>query len=309
MIVEKRKNSTTSMKGISWTKCIKSFVILCLIATGLTHLSGNPVWEVVPQKKDLGGRSSDALSLLEKPDRYLVRLEMPRRDLSQVTVNLRKGVLHVEAPANGVVPSCTRDIPLEGASSDGNLLIERQDRRGLLVVTVPKEGGQASSMEPDPACEKNETDTRAPYPLNDMALMMGEMQRMQREMDRMMGGMLFDDFAMPTIGRGISPQRISRGTMSSIPSLEDHGDHYVVHTPLPGQDLGKVNVSIHDRQLLIESNQNSDSKPNPYEMIAQSSFYSQSMNLPGPVQIGKMKVDRQGDELVVTLPKASGAYP
>jgi HSP20 family molecular chaperone IbpA len=307
--LSKKKNTTTSMKRVSWIKCIKSFALMCLVATALTQLSGNPVWEVAPQKKDLGGRSSDALSLLEKPDRYLVRLEMPRRDLSQVTVNLRKGVLHVEAPANGFVPSCTRDIPLEWASSDGNLLIERQDSRGFLVVTVPKESSQTSSMEPDPAYEKNETDPCAPYPRNDTAWMMGEMQRMQREMDRMMGAMMFDDFAMPTIGHGISPHRIPGATMSSAPSLEDHGDHYVVRTPLPGQDLGKVNVSIHDRQLMIESNQNSDSTLNPCAMIAQSSFYSQSMRLPGPVQVGKMKVDRQGDELVVTLPKASGAYP
>lgn len=120
---------------------------------------------------------------------------------------------------------------------------------------------------------------------------------------------MFHDFAMPTIGHGISPHRIPSATMSSALSLEDHGDHYVVRTPLPGQDLGKVNVSIHDRQLMIESNQNNDSTLNPYAMIAQSSFYSQSMMLPGPVQVGKMKVDRQGDELVVTLPKALGAYP
>jgi HSP20 family molecular chaperone IbpA len=297
------------MKRVSWIKCIKSFALICLVATALTQLSGNPVWEVAPQKKDLGGRSSDALSLLEKPDRYLVRLEMPLRDLSQVTVNLRKGVLHVEAPANGVVPSCTKDIPLEGASSDGNLLIERQDSRGFLVVTVPKESSQTSSMVADQAYEKNETDPCAPYPRNDTAWMMGEMQRMQREMDRMMGAMMFDDFGTPTIGHGISPHRIPSATMSSAPSLEDHGDHYVVRTPLPGQDLGKVNVSINDRQLMIESNQNSDSTLKLYAMIAQSSFYSQSMRLPGPVQVGKMKVDRQGDELVVTLPKASGAYP
>jgi HSP20 family molecular chaperone IbpA len=297
------------MKRVSCIKCIKSFALMCLVATALTQLSGNPVWEVAPQKKDLDGRSSESLSLLEKPDRYLVRVEMPHRDLSQVTVNLRKGILHVEAPANGVVPSCTRDISLEGASSDGNLLIERQDSRGFLVVTVPKEGRQVSSMESDPACEIYETESCAPSLRNDLALMMGEMQKMQREMDRMMGGMLFDDLAMPTFGRGISPHRIPRVTMSSVPSLEDHGDHYVVRTPLPGQDLGKVNVSIHDRQLMIESNQNSDSKPNPYAMIAQASLYSQAMRLPGPVQVGKMRVDRQGNELVVTLPKASEAYP
>jgi HSP20 family molecular chaperone IbpA len=42
--------------------------------------------------------------------------------------------------------------------------------------------------------------------------------------------------------------------MRAMPALEDHGDRYVVRASLPGQELSKVNVSINDRLLRIETN-------------------------------------------------------
>jgi len=88
-----------------------------------------------------------------------------------------------------------------------------------------------------------------------------------------------------------------------MPALEDHGDRYVVRATLPGQDLSKVNVSINDRLLRIETNEESGSKSSGNSLMQHRSSYSQAMTLPSPVLVGKMKVDRKGDELVVTLPK------
>lgn len=76
----------------------------------------------------------------------------------------------------------------------------------------------------------------------------------------------------------------------------------MVRVSLPGQDLSKVDVNLRGRLLTIEAR--NDARVGSGGLRMSRGFqYSQAMNLPGPVLVGKMKVDRRGDELVVTLPK------
>lgn len=276
----------------------------------LPRLGAEPVWQTVPQKKDILPDPRGSASFLEKPDSYLIRLHFPGRDLSKIVVNLWGDILHVEAPADGSLPPVRRDFSIEGCSRDGSLGINRYARRGLLVVTVPKEASAQSDPAPalPPSAPQSVGGDEA-IAGDDFALMVSEMHRIQREMMGMMEG--FADSPMPDMpldppreftGHGFQGGGMGRATFGGIPSLEDAGDRYVVRVSMPGQDLSKVNVNLRDRLLTIEVGNENSGGSGGYRTM-RSFRYSQAMNLPGPVLVGKMKIDRQGDELVVTLPK------
>jgi HSP20 family molecular chaperone IbpA len=284
-------------------KRIKAFIVLSLAAIGLVQLSGKPVWDVVPQKKDL--QEQQNMSLSEKEDRYVFKLSGPGRDLSQIVVKIQDGSLHVDAPATDKLPALHKVVPLDGVTGDGDLFIERRGGRGLLTVIIPKEGmvGEAYNSDEENSDEENSSEAITTYPGNNVAVMIGQMRRMQQQMDQMMGGMGFPGMGFPSMMSAIPTVRTPAMRMRAMPALEDHGDRYVVRASLPGQDLSKVNVSINDRLLRIETNEESGSKSSGNSLMQHRSSYSQAMTLPSPVLVGKMKVDRKGDELVVTLPK------
>jgi hypothetical protein len=114
-----------------------SLSLLVTLLTILPRLEASPVWQSVPQKKDILPNPKGTVSLQEQSDRYLIYLKFSGRDLSKVLVNLRDDILHIEAPAEGSLPPVRRDISIEGSCRDGNLSIDRMVSRGLLVVTVP----------------------------------------------------------------------------------------------------------------------------------------------------------------------------
>jgi HSP20 family molecular chaperone IbpA len=286
-------------------KRIQAFIVLSLAAMGLVQLSGKPLWDVVPQKKDL--QEQQNMSLSEKEDRYVFKLAGPGRDLSQIIVKIQGGSLHVDAPNTEKLPALHKVVPLDGVTSDGDLFIERRGGRGLLTVIIPKEGmlQEASNSDLENSEEENSSEVITTYPGNNVAMMIGQMRRMQQQMDQMMGGMGFPSMGFPSMMSAIPTVRTPTMRMKAMPLLEDHGDRYVVRASLPGQDLSKVNVSINDRLLRIETNEESGSKSAGNSLMQHRSSYSQAMTLPGPVLVGKMKVDQKGNELMVTLPKAT----
>jgi len=292
------------MKRDSWHFAQKASLIVLITLFGiLPRLGADPVWEAVPQRKDILPSPKGTISLLEKADRYVVYLQFPGRDLSKIAVNLQGGFLHVEAPADGSLPRVRRDISIEGSCRDGSLSIDRSVSRGLLIVTVPKDGTQSeftSTVDAPTPLTQEPTEARAE---GEFAMMISEMHRMQRDMAAMMGG--FPEIpmpAMPSLLGGFPERELENASHGVIPSLTDVGDRYVVHVSLPGQDLSKVNVNLRNRMLTIEV-RNERTEGSGRLRMARGFQYSQTMSLPGPVLVGKMKVDRRGEELVVTLPK------
>lgn len=277
-----------------------SFILLLALCGILTRLGAEPVWQVVPQKNDILPNPKGTVSLLEKADRYEVYLQFPGRDLSKVMVNLQGGILHVEAPSDGSLPRVRRDISIEGASRDGSLSIDRSVSRSLLVVTVPKEGGDPQTNTASSPTARHLQDARESLWQEEADMMISEMRRMQRDMVMMMEG--FSEIPMSSL-LGFFPERnFENANRGGSPSIEDAGDRYVVRVSLPGQDLSKVDVNLRGRLLTIEAR--NDARVGSGGLRMSRGFqYSQAMNLPGPVLVGKMKVDRRGDELVVTLPK------
>lgn len=270
----------------------------------IPSLSADPVWEPAPQKKDILPDPKGSISCVEKADRYQISLEFPGRDLSKILIDLKDGILHVEAPPDGSLPRVSRDLPIEGASRDGNLSIDRSVSRGLLLVTVPKQGADllpvrsAARRAVIPAIIPVIAEPYDSFANDEFAMMFSEIRRMEKAMASTMGRF-----------QGMHPS-VSAGFASNVaipsvgtPSLEDAGDHYVVRVALPDQDPSKVNVNFKDGMLMIEASHENAANHSDNACMASYCQYSQAVNIPGPVLVGKMKVDRQGGELVVTLPK------
>jgi HSP20 family molecular chaperone IbpA len=92
-------------------------------------------------------------------------------------------------------------------------------------------------------------------------------------------------------------------------TVQDRGNNYVATFYLPNRDLGHVKVNIKDAVLTVNASAEETTKSKPSttgtnapetEML---SDYEQLVTLPGPVDAGKMKVDKTGDNIVVTIPK------
>ena len=99
---------------------------------------------------------------------------------------------------------------------------------------------------------------------------------------------------------------LDRQTLDPSMDLQEEKDSYVVRARLPKAQMGNVNVSVKDQMLTIEAKeQNSQHRKEDGCFLTQHSQFSRIMRLPGPVQVGKMKVDRKDNMLVVTIPKAS----
>jgi HSP20 family molecular chaperone IbpA len=85
---------------------------------------------------------------------------------------------------------------------------------------------------------------------------------------------------------------------SSI-DLREQNDSYVVRLFMPNADTSKVNATVNGNALHITvSGQQGASQGNT------SQRYEQTIGLPGPVQAGKLKIDRKQDLVVITVPKS-----
>lgn len=92
-------------------------------------------------------------------------------------------------------------------------------------------------------------------------------------------------------------------------TVEDRGNDYVASFYLPKRDLSNVKVNIKDDALSVNAAAQQTTKSDKNGQAESETMlnqYEQIVTLPGPVDAGKMKIEKQGDELVVTIPKESG---
>lgn len=109
-------------------------------------------------------------------------------------------------------------------------------------------------------------------------------------------------------------------------TIQDQGNDYVASFYLPKRDLAHVKVNVKDDVLVVSAsaeqtikgngNANAtngagtDSKGNsnaaPASETEMLNEYEQLVSLPGPVDASKMKIDKHGDTLTVTIPKKEG---
>jgi HSP20 family protein len=131
-----------------------------------------------------------------------------------------------------------------------------------------------------------------------------EIQRMQREMDRM-----FND-AFNRFNHSPDFQHLYRQQVFSPDiDLNDEGDQYVVLVDLPGAEESDISVNLEDQHLTITGKQDyekqdMDSYGNRVYRERRSGTFKRSITLPEPVKQSGMQTKLDNGVLTVTIPKA-----
>jgi HSP20 family molecular chaperone IbpA len=232
-----------------------------------------------------------SVDLREKNDSYVIRLNLPDRDVGKTEVTLQGSSVSILVPAEGKGARYEQTVVLSDVAPGAQPVIERKQDRNLILVTIPKvhaqtEGGRAAG---DVEQEKSDRD------------ILDRMERMRRDMDRMVRD-AFEDFRSVPEHRGFFDQ--SRFGSSVV--LKDEGSSYVVRAYLPGRDLKDLNVNVENQTLKIEAKaEGTEEKKQEGVTSTYKANYSQMLTLPGPVVADQMKVDRKDEMVVITLPKAA----
>jgi HSP20 family molecular chaperone IbpA len=130
------------------------------------------------------------------------------------------------------------------------------------------------------------------------------MERMQEHIDRA----IRDATENFSLGPGASMFRPDAGYSSSF-DLRDRKDHYELRAYLPDVNASNVNVKIDNDQTLHVSvkqqKQQTKNTKNGSASTTELGEYEQVVTLPEPVRSQDMKINRNGHEIVVTIPKAN----
>lgn len=131
-----------------------------------------------------------------------------------------------------------------------------------------------------------------------------EMQRMQRDMDRMFNNS-YNRFNHSPDFRHLFKQHIT------TPKLDVREDEkqYTVIVDLPGTDESNIAVSLDGQILTIKGeqdfiNQHEDSNGGTIFKERQSGSFERSITLPEPVQSSGMQTKTENGVLIITIPKA-----
>ncbi|MCF7674307.1 MAG: Hsp20 family protein [Akkermansiaceae bacterium] len=261
-------------------------------------------WDKLRNEQDgesLGERSvsSASVDLREQKDSYIVRLNLPGRDLDKVEVKLDGATLHILAPESGKAGKYEQVVELVGVADGPGPKVERRADDHMIVITVPKTG--------KPAAGKSESSQTVPDPvLLPLTVwdrdVVDRMERMRREMDRIFAD-AFREFDREPGSEGF----FDLPSFGSAIDLQDEGESYVVRAYLPDRDMDQLGVTVDGQTLKIDAKaQGREVKKGDAGVIRRSrtAGYSQMLTLPGPVQVERMKVDRKENMVVITLPKA-----
>ncbi len=247
---------------------------------------------------DWFNRSSMASSvdLREQKDKYVARVYLPHFDTSKAQVRIKNGVLHIVANGKSSVNGKAeaehyeQSISLPKPVQSDKMQVQRKP--DLLVITVPEgtAGSPAvgsSTTTPFPESSPGAADQWAGSISNAFA-------RLDAEMNRALNETFPDGF---DIGSQVSQ-------LESAVKMDDQKDKYVVHFYLPKRDISNARVNYQNGQLRVTAEEGSTTSKSGNSPAKVSGEYSATISVPGPVNESDMKVDRQANAIVVTLPKA-----
>jgi len=134
----------------------------------------------------------------------------------------------------------------------------------------------------------------------------GQFAQMEKRMDDIMRQMMPNDPMLSQngfsqLGFGLSPS-------SPEVTMNEDTDQYKVVVKVPKGENMQLNTDLADNTLTISGKVESNAKEddNSGKLIGQAesmSEFSQSITLDHPVDEAGMKVDRSGDDVVITIPK------
>lgn len=130
-----------------------------------------------------------------------------------------------------------------------------------------------------------------------------EIQRMQNEMNKMMG-----DFRAQFRGAPGGADPFQGFSFSPSVDLREEDDRYVVVADIPNSDESNINVKLQDNRLVISAATKGKRKADPGKnsMLRNERFagrFERVIDLPSPVDGDRMKTDYKDGVLTVTLPK------
>jgi HSP20 family molecular chaperone IbpA len=134
-----------------------------------------------------------------------------------------------------------------------------------------------------------------------------EFQQMEQRMDR-----IFSE-AAGEMNQSLGWSH-ANGFWSAVKLTENEND-YVVHLVVPDRDSGKVDARIEGGNTLritaqaekreqTTSVEKGATDKSPSTTTYELGRYEQLLTLPGPVNAAKMKIERSGSAVTITLPKA-----
>lgn len=241
---------------------------------------------------------SASIDLREQEKSYMLRLDLPGRDLEKVQVSLKGDTLHIVVPEGENLGRYEQSVVLSGAQPGSLPVIERKKEDGVITVTVPK--GTLGSA---PLSLRDVPDTPLLAPSKWESDVLRQMEDLQREMD---------EIFQSSFGKlPRSPELLSyfdQPRFGSFIDLKEEGANYVVTAYLPERDVKAVNATIEGRTLKIEASaEDTPSKAGAGDKtsVTRRSYYSQHLTLPGEVKASDMTVDRKEGLLKIIVPKES----
>jgi len=238
---------------------------------------------------------SSAVDIKENDAQYTVTIALAGKDTSQINLRMDGDTLHFISGGSGGA-RYDQSFLLPKAAIGSTVTVNREKDR--LVLNVPK----ASNPAAQPQIARNANPQLDP--MNDRALK--QMARMQRQMQALMAqAMQGTGVADPLSNSGVTA--LSAGLSGGgVMNLEEKSDKYLIHLQIPKEEQQNVKVAVdNDRVLKISAQQQATSgNANGGFQSFHTSNYSQVFTLPGPVQSDKIKMDSEGDSLLITLPKA-----
>lgn len=129
-----------------------------------------------------------------------------------------------------------------------------------------------------------------------------ELDRMQAEMNRLFRR-AFRDPVFAGVGSGMF-----RNTLSFDDSfdVDETRDGYQITFDMHGYDRDKIDISVHAKTLTISGQQTAEKeKSGPEEFYQTQSFgsFMRTLQLPDDADTQNMKTTRNGDRLVINIPK------
>lgn len=241
---------------------------------------------------------ASSANLREQNNKYVARVYLPHFDTSKADVKIENGALHIVAneknTANGKTEAehYEQSISLPKPVQSDKMQVRRKP--DLLVITVPEQTANlptvaSSTATPSPGSSSGSSADEWENSISN------EFAQMETAMDQAFNETFPDTFAT-------GPHA---SQLESAVKMDDEKDKYVVHFYLPEQNVSNAHVNFDNGQLHLTAKEESSASPQPGTGSAKiEGQYSATINVPGPVNESEMKVDRQANAVVVTLPKA-----
>lgn len=240
---------------------------------------------------------SASVDLREQEKSYMLRLDLPGRDLEKVEINLKGDTLHIVVPEVDTLARYEQTVVLAGADMGAAPVIERKKDDGVITVTVPK-----GANPPGPVRVPYAPDATwvAPSPWERDVL--SQMEDLRRGMNQIFEEAFREVPRAPELEKYFDQPRFG-----SFIDLKEEETNYVVTAYLPERDVKNVNASIQGKVLKIEAlaeDTPTDTDKEGKSSVTRRAYYSQQLTLPGEVEADKLAVEKKEGLLKITVPKS-----